>query len=44
VAYQLKLDQDGNIVWYEHKENGEVVEHHYDPESTRFQRFTMHFD
>jgi cardiolipin synthase C len=42
VAYQLKLDQNGNIVWYEHKPNGEVVEHHHDPESTRFQRFTMH--
>ncbi len=43
VAYQLKLDSNGNIVWYEHKQNGEVVEHHHDPESTRFQRFTMHF-
>lgn len=43
VAYQLKLDSDGNIVWFEHKENGQVIEHHHDPESTRFQRFSMHF-
>lgn len=41
VAYKLKLDEKGNIVWYEHKENGEIVEHHHDPESTKFQRFTM---
>ncbi|ENX41503.1 phospholipase D family protein [Acinetobacter sp. NIPH 2100] len=41
VAYKLKLDKKGNIVWYEHKENGEIVEHHHDPESTKFQRFTM---
>lgn len=43
VAYQLKLDPNGNIVWYEHKEDGEVIEHHHDPESTKFQRFTMNF-
>lgn len=41
VAYQLKLDEHGNIVWYEHKDNGEVIQYHHDPESTRFQRFTM---
>ncbi len=43
VAYQLKLDENGNIVSYEHQPNGEVIEHHHDPESTKFQRFTMHF-
>lgn len=43
VAYQLKLDTDGNIIWYEHKENGEIIKHHHDPESTKFQRFTMNF-
>ena len=43
VAYQLKLDSNGNIVWYEHKQNGEIVKHYRDPESTKFQRFTMNF-
>jgi len=43
VAYQLKLDENGNIVWYEHKSDGEVIKHDHDPESTKFQRFTMHF-
>ena len=41
VAYQLKLDSQGNIIWYEYKENGEIVKHHHDPESTLFQRFIM---
>lgn len=43
VAYQLKLDENGNIVWYEHQSNGEVIKHHHDPESTKFQRFSMNF-
>lgn len=43
VAYQLKLDENGNIIWYEHLKNGDVIEHHHDPESTKFQRFTMNF-
>ena len=43
IAYQLQLDENGNIVWYEHKGNGVVVKHHHDPESTRFQCLTMHF-
>lgn len=41
VAYQLKLDENGNIVWYEHNQDGEIIKHHHDPESTAFQRFTM---
>ena len=43
VAYQLKLDSNGNIVWYEHKQNGEIVKHYRDPESTKFQRFSTKF-
>ena len=41
IAYQLKLDAQGNIVWLEYLENGKVIEHAYDPQSTSFQRWMM---
>ena len=41
VAYELQLDEKGNIIWIEHKENGETVTYHHDPGTTKFQRFMM---
>lgn len=41
VAYELKLDAKGNIIWLEHQKNGSVIEHQTEPESTKFQRFIM---
>lgn len=42
IAYQLKLDKSGELIWLEHQDNGRVVEHLYDPETTKFQRWMMH--
>jgi len=42
IAYQLKLNEQDDIVWLEHQSNGVVIEHAVDPGSTRFQRFMMH--
>ena len=41
IAYQLKLDKSGNIIWLEHQENGKMTEHLHDPETTKFQRWMM---
>ena len=41
VAYQLKLDQQGHIMWLEHLPNGQTIQHQYDPETTRFQRIAI---
>ena len=41
VAYQLKLDKSGDIIWLEHQENGKNSVHLYDPETTKFQRWMM---
>ena len=41
IAYKLKLDQKGNIVWLEQKKDGKVVEHQNEPGTSRFQRFMM---
>lgn len=41
IAYELKLDSEGNIIWLDHKSDGSVIEHTYDPETTKFQRLTM---
>lgn len=42
VAYRLKLDSDGKIIWMEHRKDGTIQKHFYDPETTQFQRFVMH--
>lgn len=41
IAYQLKLDKNGNLVWLDHNADGQTIEYHHDPETTRFQRFMM---
>lgn len=41
IAYELKLNPHGDIIWLDHKSDGLVIEHTYDPETTKFQRFTM---
>lgn len=41
VAYEVKLDDQGQLLWREQRKDGTVIEHHVEPESTRFQRFMM---
>ena len=42
VAYEVKLDKNGNLIWFDHQDNGKVVQFHTDPHTTGFQRFIMH--
>lgn len=42
VAYELQLDQNNQIIWLDHQDNGTVVEYQVDPKTTKFQRFMMH--
>lgn len=41
IAYELKLNSQGDMIWLDHKSDGTVIEHTHDPETTKFQRFTM---
>lgn len=41
IAYQLKLNPQGEVIWIEHHKDGSSTEYSHDPQSTRFQRFTM---
>jgi len=41
IAYELKLNSQGNVIWLDHQKDGSVVEYSHDPESTKFQRFAM---
>lgn len=41
IAYQLKLNKQGQMVWLEYQNNGSVIQHLSDPGTTKFQRFTM---
>ena len=42
VAYEVKLDKNGDLIWFDHQDNGKVVQFHTDPHTTGFQRFIMH--
>ena len=42
VAYELKLNNKGEIVWFDHRPDGKVIEYKVDPQTTRFQRLMMH--
>ncbi len=41
IAYQLKLDHQGEILWIDYQSDGQRIEHPHDPETTKFQRFMM---
>ena len=42
IAYELKLDPQHNIIWLDRQKDGKVIQHQYDPETTPFQRMSMH--
>ena len=41
IAYELKLNERGDIIWVDQQENGTIVIHDKEPETTRFQRFMI---
>lgn len=41
IAYELKLNPTGEIIWIEQHKDGSSTEYLHDPQSTRFQRFAM---
>lgn len=41
IAYELKLDQNGKMIWLDHQKNGETRTFDHDPETTKFQRFMI---
>lgn len=41
VAYELKLNQNGELIWLEYQPDRKIIEYQTDPQSTRFQRFVM---
>ncbi|OTG63581.1 phospholipase [Acinetobacter sp. ANC 4470] len=41
IAYELKLNPQGEIIWLDQHKDGSIVEYKHDPETTRFQRFAM---
>lgn len=42
IAYQLKLNDKGEIIWLDQQKDGKILKFTHDPETTRFQRFMMH--
>mgnify|MGYP005605285769 FL=1 len=42
IAYQLKLNQHDQIIWYEQQADGTVIQHTHDPETTAFQRMAIY--
>lgn len=41
IAYELKLNSQGEVIWLDHHKDGSSTEYSHDPESTKFQRFAM---
>lgn len=41
IAYELKLNDQNQIIWLDHHKDGSVTEYKHDPETTKFQRFSM---
>lgn len=43
IAYELRLNKKGQLVWLDHKENGTIIYHTKEPQTTKFQRFVIKF-
>ena len=41
IAYELKLNKQGEIIWLDQHKDGSIVEYKHDPETSKFQRFAM---
>lgn len=41
IAYELKLNTEGEIIWIEHHANGKTTTYDVDPHTTKFQRFAF---
>lgn len=41
VAYQLKLNANNEIIWLDQQPDGSIREYKTDPDTTRFQRFSI---
>lgn len=41
IAYELQLDENGQIIWLDHQADGSIQTYHHDPETTQFQRFMV---
>ncbi len=41
IAYELKLDASGELIWLDHQANGQTIVYRHDPQTTRFQRWIM---
>ncbi|WP_111859115.1 phospholipase D family protein [Acinetobacter sp. CFCC 10889] len=41
VAYELKLDSQGQLLWYDYQSDGTVKKYTQEPETTKFQRGVM---
>ncbi|ANF81808.1 phospholipase [Acinetobacter sp. NCu2D-2] len=41
IAYELKLDKNGEIIWLDHGKNKATIQHTVEPETTKFQRFMI---
>ena len=42
VAYEVKLNDRGELIWYDHQSNGKIQTYSHDPQTTKFQRFMMY--
>lgn len=41
IAYELKLNEQEELIWLDHQPDGSIKEFKHDPKSTKFQRFSM---
>lgn len=42
IAYELQLNEQGEIIWLDQQTDGTVVQYQTDPQTTKFQRFIMY--
>lgn len=43
IAYEVKLDQNNDLIWLDRQANGTIKELKQEPETTKFQRLSMKF-